>query len=125
MSRKIAAKYLRTGAWFAAGGGILFSFVFHAYESYLFNLSFLSRDILPYFIIAIAATISRTRAMACISLVASFTVLAVGVYAYIDLYRTPDTVLNDFQLLITDPLKWWIALIVLVVAISDVIYSRI
>ena len=32
MSRKIAAKYIRTGALLAAGGGILFSFVFHAYE---------------------------------------------------------------------------------------------
>jgi hypothetical protein len=123
MARKIAAKHLRTGAWLAAGLGMLFSLVFHTYEPYLFHLSFLGRDILPYFIIAIAATISRTLAMAWISLVASFTILVVGVYAYIDFYRTAGTILNDFQVLFTDPLKWLIALIVLVTAIS-VLYIR-
>ena len=133
MFRKIAAKHLRTGAWLAAGGGILFSFVFHARELYSFNLLYLirdiltysnlSRDIFPYFIIAIAAAISRTRAMAWISLVASFTVLALSVYAYIHYYRVVGTILDDFALYVTDPLKWWIALIVLVIAIS-VLYFR-
>lgn len=132
MVRKIAAKHLRTGAWLAAGVGILFSFVFHAYKSYLFNLLFLklnllflSLDILPYFIIAVAATISRTRAMAWISLVASFTVLALGVYVYIDVILTPDTIINDYHLSNPYALKWWIALIVLVIAISGFIYSKI
>ena len=124
MSRQIAAKHLLTGVWLAVGGGILFSFVFHVYESNSFNLSFFGRDILPYFIIAIAATISRTLAMAWISLIASFIILAIGVYTYIDLIRTPDTVINDIQIS-TDSLKWMIALIVLVIAISVFIYSKI
>jgi hypothetical protein len=124
MFEKIAVKHLRTGAWLAAGAGILVSFVFHAYESSIFYLPFVGRDILPYFIIAIAATMSRTFALAWISLVASFTVLAVGVYAYFDLIRVPAAVINDIQLF-TDPLKWMIALIVLVVAVGSFIYSKI
>jgi len=123
MLQKIAAKHLRIGAWLAAGGGILFSFAFHAYKLYI-NLSFLGRDMLPYFIIAIAATMSRTLVMACISLVASFTILAISIYTYIDLIHTPDSVINDIEIL-TDPLKWMIALLVLGVVNSGFIYSKI
>jgi len=121
--RKITVKHLRTGAWLAAGVGILSYFVFHAYESYLFDLLFVSLDILPYFIIAIAATINRTRAMAWITLVASFTVLALGVYVYIDVILTPDNIIYDYHLSTGYALKWWIALIVLVIVIS-VLYFR-
>lgn len=128
MFQVIAVKHLRTGAWLVAGGGILSSFVFHGrFYGSLFDGDVLPphfvTDILPYFIIAIAATINRTLALAWISLIASFTVLAISVYTYFDLIRTPDMI-NDIELY-SDGQKWIIALVVLVVVISGFICSKI
>ena len=128
MIRLITPIHLRTGAQTAVGCGIMCSFAFFLFGPFAsaripeFPYSWFVSDALPYAIVAVAVAMSRARAVALICLIASFSVLTVGLYTYIDWIRFP--FINDIELL-TYPLKWLFALMAIVVSVISFIARRV
>ena len=91
MARLATSKNLRVGCWTAAGCGIVGSLVFfncYPYSSLsFFPIKEFGKDVLPYLVVAVAAALCRRLAPAAVSLVASFSILALGVFTHLDLMK--------------------------------------
>jgi hypothetical protein len=98
---------LRNASWAAAFGGILASIAMYTCGPLgrfdWFHLSFVPFDVIPYAIVGVATTLAQTRFLALVCVVASLSILTVGLYTYVDLIRVRG--INDIQLA-TDPLRW-------------------
>ena len=121
MARLATSKNLRIGCWTAAGCGIVASLVFfncYPYSSLsFFPIEEFGKDILPYLVVAVGAALSRRLAPAAVSLVASFSILALGVFTHLDLmkYNYLNGWINDTSLM-TVQWQWIIAVIAFGVA---------